>query len=445
MSLSRPFTGFEKAFINTKELVQLAVELDPKDIVPSLNKLQKKVIGLRLKRDSDNLILSKESYPIQRIPDYVKNVREAVEWAETQHFDFKETMSIVSANDRFIVINSSHSVTDGGALSTYLKSLYEDEKVDSNEIISFPKTFNDFFSKEIEERRLNPNFKNVNEDLNQTVTFYKWNQEPVQNFDPSTKASYFTFIENVEKFQCYNKKTQKCEKLTENNMGSIMLATNAINILNKKNNIINDGNIMNNIRKDGIDTSDCVFGCSVCVDMRQFLPRNVNMFEVGNFFTLVVLGAQNFSLDMTLNEFYEAIRKNFSKQKQNDGLMDAIYSMDNGKACDSINLEKTPISTVILSNVGLLQVKPPVKDVWMSLKMSAMKTDPELVLLSYGRKGNGKNDVVNLLRYSSRVIPHEDAKIMGESMKFMLTNIPPTESVGTALNEVYKFQKQFKQ
>ncbi|OHT13449.1 hypothetical protein TRFO_16301 [Tritrichomonas foetus] len=429
---TRPQTGFEKDFLGSGEIVQLALELDFKDIAPMIKKIENFAIGLRLKKDGNNLAMLDEMHPIRRIPDSIKNAQEAAEWAAKQEFDFDKQLSILSANDRFIVFNSSHAIADGGYLSTLLRSLTESgnsstsknaSNLNEGDVSSFPLGFYDFFKDGIDQYKREKVVFNDIPFANQ-ITRYNWHSTiPIEKFAKSKIADYITYIDKVEDYACYNKETKKCQSLTETQWTSLILAANACNQINQ-----NDYD------------SKKLLGCSTCVDIRPLLPKNTNLRNVQNFFCVMNILCRNYSPDMTLAEFGKELRRFFNERNENSGLMEAIYCFYDGFP----QSEQVPTYSIIeTSNVGPQYIKPPIKDIWMAQSQPAINTDFGICLLSYGKKGKNVDDMIMRMRYSSRVVTHKDAKAIAESVRFFLKNMPQNTKFGEALNEIVKFQRQF--
>ena len=424
MALSRPLTGIESCFLESMELVQLAVEVDPKDVKDIIHKFVNKVAGLRIHQNGNNMVMSDKIYPIQRIPDTIKTAQEAADWASDQHIDFKKTFSILSANDRFVVLNSTHAVADGGFVSRLLQSLSEDDNTPFEMKLpcSFDQVFDDMI-REYDEHKRTADFNVMSNDI---LTKYVWPRPPVKNFDVTTKASYITYFDNAEDFQCYNKKTKKCDGLTESQWAAIILAAKA---LNQKNKI--------DPRLDQQYNSNV--GCSTCVDFRNYIPKNskFSVSDVYNFFIVANLTAKNYNPHVTLAELQKDLRNDFIKKKQDDKFFDSMYIMHNGFPKSHTI---PPYTIVTTSNVGPQYLRPPFKDFWSQQSEPAVNTDFGFCLLSFSKITPNSNQIILRNRYSSHTVSDNDAKILTDSIRFIMKTIPTNTQIQDVLNELKKFQ-----
>ena len=93
-----------------------------------------------------------------------------------------------------------------------------------------------------------------------------------------------------------------------------------------------------------------------------------------------------------------------------------------------------------LSNMGVINIKPPFEDVWVQQTMEEHETDYEMCLLSWSKVGNGRNDVYARLRYSTNVISDQEASGFSESLRHVLENMPLSTTVGDAVEQLMQIQ-----
>ena len=210
------------------------------------------------------------------------------------------------------------------------------------------------------------------------------------SFDVTTKASYITYFDNAEDFQCSNKKTKKCDGLTESQWAAIILAAKA---LNQKNKI--------DPRLDQQYNSNV--GCSTCVDFRNYIPKNskFSVSDVYNFFIVANLTAKNYNPHVTLAELQKDLRNDFIKKKQDDKFFDSMYIMRNGFPKSHTI---PPYTIVTTSNVGPQYLRPPIKDFWSQQSEPAVKTDFGFCLLSFSKITPNSNQIILRNRYSSHTV-----------------------------------------
>lgn len=151
----QPMSLIEKLFVNPANnvYIQLAVEVENSKIIPKLiERIKNSMTGLYIKTDGSNFIPNfkdKESINIFKIPKEVKSLADCCDWIyKTYNPCLNYSLASVAADEKRIVINSNHSLTDGGYFVNFLKYIqnsYNDEFF--NQKITIPENLIIIYSK----------------------------------------------------------------------------------------------------------------------------------------------------------------------------------------------------------------------------------------------------------------------------------------------------------
>lgn len=146
----------EKIFVNPANnvYIQLAIEVENQKIIPKLiERIKNSMTGLYIKTDGSNFIPNfkdQDSINIFKIPKEVKSLADCCDWIyKTYNPCSNYSLASVAADEKRIVINSNHSLTDGGYFVDFLKYIqnsYNDEFI--NQKITIPENFNNNIFKE---------------------------------------------------------------------------------------------------------------------------------------------------------------------------------------------------------------------------------------------------------------------------------------------------------
>lgn len=126
----RPLFGKEKIFVNQdyRVYVQIAIQVEnPKNLHELLNKIKNATSGLYIKSDGFNLINNRKEpdmITIHKIPKTIKTLSDCCDWIyHTYTPDINYSLASIATDEKRIVINSNHSLTDGGFYVSLLEEL----------------------------------------------------------------------------------------------------------------------------------------------------------------------------------------------------------------------------------------------------------------------------------------------------------------------------------
>ena len=131
----RPMVGYEQHFTDQINRVynQFAIQVEnPRDLPPILDKILNSTAGLYTKTDGYNLLNNfrrKETIKIHTIPKDIKTLENCCDWIYrtfTPNTDY--ALASIAADETRVVINSNHSICDGGFFVTMLHDLQDPNK-----------------------------------------------------------------------------------------------------------------------------------------------------------------------------------------------------------------------------------------------------------------------------------------------------------------------------
>jgi hypothetical protein len=173
-------------------------------------------------------------------------------------------------------------------------------------------------------------------------------------------------------------------------------------------------------------------GVLTCVDLRSFMnPKDVNI-NVCNNFVAVTVAPKGITGKSRVRDIGQTMRKDFANKRDNGGL----FILE-----DSEYEHKQGTSIMVLSNMGPLYIKPPVVDIWMQQTMESQHGDGALLLLSWTKISDTKNEFFGRLRYSPNIFTDAEASAMRASIRYVLEKLDPNLTVDAAVKELMKVQR----
>ena len=107
--------------------------------------------GLRLKVSNDCYCKRDTEPPVYQLPNWIQDCQMASKWAE-DHIcvPFTEGLANIAANDKVLVVQSSHNLSDGGFLLNAIDHIFDDMS-NMPKISQPPYTMREAFPQEIED------------------------------------------------------------------------------------------------------------------------------------------------------------------------------------------------------------------------------------------------------------------------------------------------------
>lgn len=424
ISSGRPLVGKEKIFLNLdyRVYVQFALQVEnPKDIPPIIYKLKKAISGFYFKTDGVNFLPNfkdEESVTIHRIPNKIKNLSECCDWIYRTFTPASNySLASICADDTRVVVNSSHSLTDGGYINFLIddiqnplsKSLF-DTKVPIPGILReelLKKDFDDFLKNNINNIHNYPSF-NTNDithlNTQEIVTIPDSDDSILHRFKHEMECEEFSP-------HIYDKNTQKVNHLSEYLWTGFCLSINA------KNKIFGP------------------IGVETVVDFRRLIDRKRVNSKFGNAYTSFGLCIKNPNPQMTIGEMCSEFRNKFNRMKENDWFFkEFLFPVD-------FRRDFCPVAHV--SNVGPVEIKSPLKDIYMQVSGKEMGSRSYLQVTSFSKrkKEKGENVFVLQMGYSPSIISDKNADDIFKTYIHFLKTANPKKKSGDVLDELIHFQK----
>ena len=379
-----------------------------------VNKLINECIGLHLKADDNKKYLYPTRKPVKvGILPHFKTLEEVNQYARNYlHPNQKENLGLISANEDTICLVLNHIVGDGG----YFKNIAEHINDDIKQNIEnpFPLSVDTVFQNQIQDlvKKNNPP---ENED--KMTPIYK--DSNTDNEKPNISLLKYP----INTLQCYNKKTKKCDYLTEAISSSLIISSF---LLDKK--------ISNNF-ENAIKTP---FGLEIVSDIRKFSQNPLSPNKC-NWYSLINVH-KNKKLNMKIGDIYKQMKRDIMNKNNLNELLktQSAFYYPNSNFVPSNKL------FLSFSNLGKIEIKEPLQDVLLT-NINYNKALRNLFsLLTYSiTDGKRRNELVSHIRYNSSGLDERMSNLINHSIKYSLQNINENTTLLEALKLVKKYQEHY--
>jgi hypothetical protein len=308
-----------------------------------------------------------------------------------------------------VVINSHHLCADGG----YLRHLYlncANPALSREPRLPLPLALTDIWSAQL--AAVN---SQTPADSGASLIRVNWPHPKIRN----PKSHYAQFLQWTcpsARLQCFDKAANRSVGVTEALWSALALSAAAHNSTLSK-------SLQIPSKESGILT---------LVDLRFLMnPRDLGINVCNNFIPLTVV-PHGISPQNTVKQFGEAMRRDFVNKKDNGGFF----------VLQDLKKEHRPGSSVmVLSNMGLLPLRPPVADVWMQQVMESRFADGALVLLSWEKILGGRSEFFGKLRYSPNVFTDLEAAAFARSVRYALEEVDGGTRIDAAVEQLIRVQR----
>lgn len=421
---ARPLAEHEKHFVKQINncYIQFAIEVEhPRELPIMLEKIKNATAGLYIRSDGYNLYdnyKNQETVTVHPIPIEIKTLSDCCDWIYTTYTPtFEDSLASIAADDHRIVINSNHSISDGGYFATLLQNIQDPR-------------YDDIFKKKapIPRDLRNDLLKDEFDEFLKNKKYYIDNCPSIQQGD----LTYLNLQENVELPDSYNLLPKRLK-------ASIKVSELSPYIYNKQ-----TGKVKN--MSDFLWTGLCMainakngqygpIGVGSCMDFRRLVSKDRVNQSFGNAFTNFTLAVQKANPRMTINEICSTFRKNFNLIKNNNWFYkEYMFPLQYKK-------ENFAISHV--SNVGPMRIKSPLKDFSLQVSTKEQGLRPYIQVTSYSKykEETDMNDLILHLRFSNSVMSKKVADDIFDTYVYFLKNVDPTKKSGDVLDELIHFQE----
>lgn len=423
-TFSRPMVEIEKLFVNQIHncYIQFAIEVEHKeDLEPTLEKIKNATAGLYIKSDGFNLLennKNEDSITVHSIPKEIESLSDCCDWIyNTYTPNIEYALASIAADDHRIVINSNHSITDGGYFVNLLKDIQDPSKVD-------------LF------KQKSPIPRDLRTDLlkNEFDEFIRNKSKYMKHFPcyQQKDFSYLNLQEVVDLPDSYNLLPKRCKAQLKCSELSPYIFNKKTNKLNHMSEFLWTGLCMAINAKNG---EYGPIGLANCMDLRRLLPKERINHYFGNAYTDFTMSVQNANPRMTISEICSSFRNCFNTMKENEWFYKEYMFPDDFKR------ENCSVSHV--SNVGPMRFKSPYKDFYLQCTQKEEGLRPILQVTSYSKskEDSDMNDVVIHMRYSPMTMSKKSANDIFDTYLYFLKNVNPSMKSGDVLDELIHFQK----
>ena len=244
---------------------------------------------------------------------------------------------------------------------------------------------------------------NVDNDLDLTRAM---TTERTKRWVAAPAQSRTIYIQSKD-LQCYNKKTKKCDGLTESLWTSLCLSAMSIN---KK---------LSN------------FGCSTCSNIRGFGNSKVlNNLDVCNCYSAITVKTKARE-DATIEEIGRELRNDFKKKYNDESLFAYLKALGGNIPVLGLKGVGTEIT-----NVGPIPIKKPVVDCHLGILMNSDFTESVISLMGSSVISSEKNEIALRLRYGPNKVSEEEATKIAKRIVHLMKNVPKETRIDEALHSI---------
>ncbi|OHT13415.1 hypothetical protein TRFO_16380 [Tritrichomonas foetus] len=418
----RQISPYEKGLINSNFMVQFALRLEsPKYVDETIDKLQKSILGFRLKLVDGNLFqaLNNSEINLKKSPTF-NTLREILAFSvKNNHPDYQKSFASITANSTDVVVNMNHVVADGG----YIKNLIDN--------------FNNLGKSEVSPalpvlpvESLGNYITNADDPSGSNLYLSKLNLKNKKSNPNSPEARMNWFEIEAKDLACYDKNTRKCHALSENVWLAEILSSLAHSDLPQ--------DIPN------------LIGINTLFDLRPYInPEfyNENKLSILNHFSWLHVLSE-FNSEMTIKDLSISLRKSLKQKiKEGEHFSNLKYASPGSSKTMSNNAPKrvepqAKISNGAIcssSNVGFVVFQKPIEDIAFGSSVPTYRNLTSLLNYSLIDETKEKNTFVGGLSYSYEYVEPKYANLITKSCDFFLRNVTPEMKVENVLQMLKKF------
>lgn len=407
MLKSRPLTSLEKLYSQIIPInVQLGIEVNDESIIPTyIKRIQDFALVMHLRTDKDNLYHTDEVAPINKLPENLPTLKDAVTYV-LQHCKTADNFPLanISTNSKYIVFNACHSFCDGKLLTRIIEQIQNPVK---REMPLFPVPIVINFADQIKKAPV------LSHDYRDPIITHLKNDIP-KKADPSDVFQNIFNKFDVEQLTCYN--NGKVSDLTDHYAIGMILASKALSPG------VHDG-----------------FGCQSAINLRPYLPGDRGLdLDIVDHVGIAVLNSPN---PKTVRELKTDLRASFVKSEAKRNFFghmkwDIEHYVNGGEAeFPNIGLGN------VVSHIGPVKIRKPITDIMMRVDME----EPlEMVsILSYSVQSETMNSVRTHLTYGSNGISKKQMERYGRLFDHVMTKLDLDTPIDDAINILRDIDRKY--
>ena len=227
----RHLDQLEKAFFNpiAQNDIYFSIKFtDKKYTTKATENLLKLFSGFRLKLKNDSYYKKEMSDTVHKLPNWIQDCKKASVWAQDNIFTpNSESLANIAANDRIVVLRSSHVITDGGFVTEAVKHVLDD--MSTHPLNSDPP----YTMKEAFQQEINDSIQYYSTHPNPAptlpITTYRYDCDSPFLATTGTRKVESDYDIHSYDLSCYDKKTKKLNALSESQFSALAFAMSALN------------------------------------------------------------------------------------------------------------------------------------------------------------------------------------------------------------------------
>ncbi|KAK8865360.1 hypothetical protein M9Y10_010902 [Tritrichomonas musculus] len=399
MLKSRPLTSLEKLYSQIIPInVQLGIEVCDKSIIPTyIKRIQDFALVMHLRTDKDNLYHTDEVAPINKLPEDLPTLKDAVTYV-LKNCKTADSFPLanISVNSKYLVFNSCHSFCDGKLLTRIIEQIQNPVQ---RPMPLFPTPIVINFADQVKKAPV------LSHDYRDPIITHLKNIVP-KKADPNDVFQNIYDKIDVKDLACYH--NGKVSDLTDQFGIGLILASKALS-----NNQIDDG-----------------FGCQSAINLRPYLPGDRGLdLDIVDHVGISVLTSKN---PKTVRELKTDLRSSFVKseaQRNFFGHMkwDIEHYVNGGES----EFPLTGLANVV-SHIGPVKIRRPITDIMMRVDME----EPfEMVsVVPYSVMSETENSVRTHLVYGSNGISKDQMERFGRLFNHVMTKLDLDTPINDAID-----------
>ena len=355
----------------------------------------------------------KSKVPIYRIPSGITSLPQLNEWMFNNHRQkFYERNGTIAIDEKRIVMNTSHICTDGLFLINLIDHLSRPNE--HWDMAPIPQSAAHTYNAEVKSHP-------------ETAILCLGDPNVSRIFPkkkPSNKNVFYGnhhIIYPISKVKNYSAKDDKIHKISENMWTSIALSAAAFNYYSS------------------FDQNK--FSISTVYDLRRLLSKDENNNKALQNYVASLPATAHPTPKTTIGELGDMMRKDFNRGLKNKDYFSHMKSLD-----DFIfrrwRRPTLPGLGFEFSSMGILKIKPPIKDAHITLMCEPSMGCGQLSFLSFTKENVVKNtkEFIGELQFNSMDITQEESFIIAKSIEYAMTKLNDSTTISDAIEELHSFQ-----
>lgn len=414
----RALTSFEKLFFTPQEMVQGAMRVAEKGIIPTMKEnILKSSPVFWLKSDGEKLYATDEKPICCELPDSIIDPKDACEYIHRHYrVDPSTRLGVVANNENVIAFMGHHAIMDG---KHALKVIQESVNGPSEKIPPLPESNDSVVLPNLPQCKPE-DWETFKAESQKLTTFSV--KSPEKDAGPYSWCDYSATLFRASDFKCYDPKRGKLSDFNSHMFAAIVLSTTA-----------NNGSFGN-------------FGVETCINLRYFVPGGSKI--CGNIFAESLIVAHDTSPKQTLGSLVKQMRAGLERIKDPRTAAAYVAAMTGTgpAACEGPTVDFGVSSSSGLvcetSCIGHIEAPKPITDVWIQQTMRAVIPQTILPVISWTKNVDGELKALTRVQIPLTAISRAEAMKFHAGLNYVLTDITDDVPLDVAVEAVRDYIKK---